>query len=342
MKTSRSSRSWLALALRLGATILILALLFHFLPFSQLWAAARRVPLALWLAVLGAYLCVHIFGMLKWRLMINLADAGLGSRHAARCYFGGLFGTLFLPSIVGGDVIRVGLALRGARSRAGALLGSLLDRMLDVAALATVAALGVFLLPQAPDPRSHRIFLALAAAAALGAALLAAGVALLPSRRFSYRMRRSFARLRRAARTVARRPQYVLLAWAMGVCVQSSFVLLTSLIAAGCGLHLPLRVWMFAWPLAKLSALLPITQGGIGVREVALAALTAPFGAPPAVTVAVGLVWEAIIVAGGLLAGLVSFLLGRSAARVKIEAQTEELSSPAPQRARTNASGARG
>ncbi|PYU09947.1 MAG: TIGR00374 family protein, partial [Acidobacteria bacterium] len=57
---------------------------------------------------------------------------------------------------------------------------------------------------------------------------------------------------------------------------------------------MPLRAWLFAWPLAKLSALLPVTQGGIGVREVALAALAAPFGAAPVLTVAVGLVWEAI------------------------------------------------
>src|SRR2546425_13313483 len=76
----------------------------------------------------------------------------------------------------------------------------------------------------------------------------------------------------------------------------------------------PLRAWLFAWPLAKLSALLPVTQGGIGVREVALAALAAPFGAAPVLTVAVGLVWEAIIFAGGLLAGVASFVLARAVA----------------------------
>ena len=96
--------------------------------------------------------------------------------------------------------------------------------------------------------------------------------------------------------------------------MQTSFALLTSVIAAGCGLHVPLRTWLFAWPLAKLSSLLPITQGGIGVREVALAALLAPFGAAPALTVAVGLMWEAIIIVGGLLAGTIYLLLGRSVA----------------------------
>src|SRR2546422_3892717 len=84
--------------------------------------------------------------------------------------------------------------------------------------------------------------------------------------------------------------------------------------------HVPLRAWLFAWPLAKISALLPVTQGGIGVREVALAALVAPFGAAPVLTVAVGLVWEAIIVAGGLLAGLASFVLARASAAASVTA----------------------
>ncbi len=315
--------------MRFGASVLILGLLFHFLPFAQLWAAVGRISLALWLAVLGGYLCAHLVGVAKWRLMINLAGAQLTYPQAARCYLAGLFGTLFLPSIVGGDAVRLGLALRLARNRAGAVLGSFFDRIVDVAALAAVAGIGASLLPSALDARSRRIFWIVAAAVGLVIGLALALVALVPSRRFSYKMRRRFVRLRQAARSVSRQPQYVLLAWALGVTVQTGFVLLTTVIAAGCGLHVPVRVWLFAWPLAKLSALLPITQGGIGVREVALAALAAPFGAPPVLVIAVGLVWEAVIVAGGLLAGLTSFLLSRSRA-VPALRDAQAVSPPSP------------
>jgi uncharacterized membrane protein YbhN (UPF0104 family) len=312
--SSSGPRAWPGLALRVVGSALILALLGHFLHFERLWAAMRRMPLGLWLVVLGGYLSAHVIGVLKWRLMVNLAGAGVTFAQAARCYFAGLFGTLFLPSIVGGDVVRLGLALRLARSRAAAVLGSVLDRMLDVVALAGVAGLGAILLPGALDPRSRRVFWLLAAAVALGLVVTAAVLVMVPARRFSHRMRRRFVRLRRAARAMSSRPQYVLLALAMGVTVQSSFVLLAAVVAKACGLHLAVRVWLFAWPLAKLSALLPVTLGGIGVREVALAALLAPFGAPPVVTVAVGLVWETLIVSGGLLAGLASLLLGRFSA----------------------------
>jgi glycosyltransferase 2 family protein len=80
-------------------------------------------------------------------------------------------------------------------------------------------------------------------------------------------------------------------------------------------LVLPLRIWLFAWPLAKLAAVLPLTQGGIGVREAALVALLAPFGAAAPLVLAAGLVWEGVIIAGGLIAGAVAFFLGRSESR---------------------------
>ena len=56
-----------------------------------------------------------------------------------------------------------------------------------------------------------------------------------------------------------------------------------------------------------------MTQGGLGVREAAHAALFAPFGIPAVLAVAVSLVFQAVIISGGLIGGLISFLLGRAA-----------------------------
>jgi glycosyltransferase 2 family protein len=125
----------------------------------------------------------------------------------------------------------------------------------------------------------------------------------------SIRFRRRLARLRHAWRCVSQRPQVLMLGWALGTGIQSSFLLLTAHLAVCCGLNLPLRMWFFAWPLAKLAALLPLSQGGIGVREAALVGLLAQFGAPGPLVLAAGLVWEGVIVAGGLFAGLVALAL---------------------------------
>jgi glycosyltransferase 2 family protein len=113
-------------------------------------------------------------------------------------------------------------------------------------------------------------------------------------------------------RSVRERPHILITGWLMGVLIQGTFIVLNALLAISCGLFLPLRVWLFAWPLAKIAALLPLTQGGMGIREAVLVGLLLPFGAAAPLVLAAGLAWEGIIVAGGLIAGLIAFLLRRA------------------------------
>jgi glycosyltransferase 2 family protein len=103
----------------------------------------------------------------------------------------------------------------------------------------------------------------------------------------------------------------MLRALGMSVIVQVTFIFLNVQLAEACGLHLPYRVWVFAWPLAKLSAVVPVTQAGIGVREAALAALLLPFSAPAVLAVAAGLAWDAIVVGGAMAAGIFALVAGR-------------------------------
>jgi uncharacterized membrane protein YbhN (UPF0104 family) len=314
-EASNSRKEYLRTAqqtlLRYGGSALVLYFLFRLLPGRQVWRTLGLLPARLWVMVLAGYLAAHCIGVGKWRLMVNVAGAGLNVRQAARCYFAGLFGSLFLPSLIGGDLVRAGLALRLGRSKAGVLLGSFLDRIIDFAALTLLAALGSLLVPGALDARGRKIFLLLGAGALIVVAAITSVIKLLPVGRFSFRIRRQFVRVRRAGESMARQPAAMLRALSLAMVAQLVFIELNALLARACGLDLQFRVWLFAWPLAKLSAALPITQGGIGVREAALAALLLPFGAPAVLTVAAGLAWEAIVVSGALVAGATSLLIGR-------------------------------
>lgn len=304
-------RPWLSLALRIGGSALALLILFHFLPLAEVWRTIGRLPPHLWLLLVLAYLCAHLVAVTKWRLMVNRAGAHLSFRLAIRCYFSGLFSTLFLPSIVGGDVVRAALAFRVGQSKAAIVLGGFTDRILDFVALAFLAALGAVLVPGALPAEARRIFLTGGLVLAIAAVLITPVILWFPARKLSFSLRRRAIRLRRAARSLRSKPQYVALALCLGLFAQGSFIWLTSRAADATGLHLLFRAWLFAWPLAKFCAVIPITQGGIGVREAALVILLAPFGAPAVETAAVGLAWEAVIISGGLIAGLAAFFLGR-------------------------------
>lgn len=317
--TRTSGKTWTRAALQAllhyGGSALVLFLLFRFLSGRQIWHTLETLPRYLWIFVLIGYVATHCIGVTKWRLMVAVAGSGMTWIQAARCYFAGLFGSLFLPSLIGGDLVRAGMAMRIGRSKAGVLLGSLVDRSVDLVALAFLAGIGALLLPGSLDPKDRRIFLLLAGIGFVGTLIAAAIAAFLPARRFSYRMRRRFVRMRIAARSMVRRPGAVLAALILALSAQIVFIVLNIALAEACGLHLPFRVWLFAWPLAKLSAAIPITQGGIGVREAALAALLLPFGAPAILSVAAGIAWEAVVIGGGIVAGLTSFLMTRFSSR---------------------------
>jgi glycosyltransferase 2 family protein len=307
------SRTVLQALLHYGGSGLTLFLLFRFLPGRQVLQALAKLPAELWILVLAGYLATHLLGVGKWRLMVNTAGAGLNYLQAARCYFAGLLGTLFLPSLIGGDLVRAALAIRYGKTKAGVLLGSFLDRIIDFTALALLAAAGALLVPGTLEPQSRRVFLWLGAVAILGVVALAIAAAAIPVGRLAFRMRRRVVSLRRAARSVAQRPRATVAALAIAIVAQLSFISLSIVLADACGLRLLFRAWLFAWPLAKLSAAIPVTQGGIGVREAALAALLVPFGGPPALTVAAGLAWEAIVVGGALVAGAFALVAVREA-----------------------------
>jgi uncharacterized protein (TIRG00374 family) len=311
--------SWrgLFIFLRWAAALAILGVLLHFLPVAPLRAAIAQVPPWRFLIVLLGYLLAHSVGIAKWRMVVNAAGAELDFATSAQCYMGGLFGTLFLPSIVGGDVIRLTVGLRRSPKPAAVLAGNLADRFLDVAAQAGLALVGLSLLSDSVPPQFEETVENGLLWAAGGVIVLFATAILLRRRLLggrSVRFRRRLARLRHAVRSVSRRRHVLVLGWLSGTLIQTVFLVLTAKIAMYCGLVLPLRVWLFAWPLAKLAAVLPLTQGGIGVREAALVALLAPFGAPGHLVLAAGLIWEGIIIAGGLIAGAAAFLLRRAEA----------------------------
>ena len=96
-------------------------------------------------------------------------------------------------------------------------------------------------------------------------------------------------------------------------------------LAAPVGVHIPLAAWFFGWPIAKIVATLPLSLGGLGVRESSLAALLAPFGADPALVVASGLAWQAILYLAGALGALILiFSGGRFRAPAKALSETNE------------------
>jgi glycosyltransferase 2 family protein len=304
-----SRRRWVRLAIRLGGSAVILTALVALVSPGQLMRAVSRLNPELLVPAIVVYLGLHLLGTSKWRIMTNAAGAGLSMTHAARCYYLGLFSNTFLISLVGGDVVRAGAAMRYARSKAGLLVGSLVDRLFDVAGLLAITIGAALWMPRFGDDQGRVLYRGLLLGAGMLAVVVAGLFVLVSMRRLPFKLRRHLVRLRAATHAVVRQPHLVLLAVGIGIVLQASLVVMNAWLGAACGLHLPLWAWLFAWPLAKIVSMAPVSLGGLGVREAALVSLLVPFGADAASVVAAGLAFEAVIIGGGLASGLIALLL---------------------------------
>jgi uncharacterized membrane protein YbhN (UPF0104 family) len=214
-------------------------------------------------------------------------------------------------------VVRAGLVIRTATDKTRVAVGSLADRVVDTLSVFTLACVGAALSTGAGDTqavlvRAGGVLLLLSVGGVIGFLVLG---------RIPWRgkPRKLVDKLRTSLGALAGRKAALAACFLLSLSIQGVFVWLNVLLADASGVEAPAAAWLFAWSASKLLAVLPISVGGLGVREASLAALLAPFGAPPARVVAVGLLWQSILLASGLLGGLILLLLSRSS-RVGVEA----------------------
>lgn len=289
--------------LRLLTTAAVLVVLFTWLPAGQIWQAMKRTGPELWVVALLGAVAAHVVAAEKWRRLVIAAGCRPTFSGALAAHGAGLFANNWLPSMVGGDVIRAGVVARRQRVLAPPAVAGVADRVIDLATSLVLAAVGLLAL------RRHETGPALAI---LGWGTLAittagfSGLLLLHTPIFSRlppQLARRIRRLRRVSDELTKRPAITLLAAVLSIGVQFTLIYINVLLGRAIGIHVGLAAWLVAFPLAKIAALAPISLGGLGVREGALSLLLAPFGATPALAVAQGLVWRTLLLGLGLVGG---------------------------------------
>lgn len=312
MDTTQPARSfsWQAV-LKLAVTGGLFGLILYFVPFETIWAGIQRLSPLVWLSVLAAFIFGHLINAFKWHLLVG---EGLSFSQTAKAHFAGLASNLVLPGTSGGDVTRAALLTRDSASVSSLITGSIVDRLIDVTMLVLLAALGASLL--AGTGETGRVL-------QIGAlVLVAAGVtvyAFLPT--LDRYLRRKFS-TDQAGKAVklgldivgfltCHRNRILICVLISGL-VQAGFVTLNLFLSISMDGPVSLWAWLFAWPLAKLIATLPISLGGLGVREASLASIFAGLGMGAPIVIAVGLVWQTIVLGGGLFGLAVQFISRRT------------------------------
>lgn len=295
---TKAARPVLMTGLKLLFTVIVLAVIFRFVSVEEIWSGITRTNPLIWAAVLAGFLLGHVVAAFKWGLLVGQK---LPFPIIVKAHFAGLAANIALPGVAGGDVARAAILAQKVTSKSTLVTGSILDRLIDVGVLVLIAACGAALLGTAGQTG---VWLQVIAAVFVLAGL--AVYLILPSlARFVEDKASGHGKVGQIvgdiAHYMATHRTRILICALLSAAIQTGFVCLNVALAWSMQGPTNVAIWLFAWPLAKLIATLPISLGGLGVREASLAAIFAAFAYESPVVIAVGFVWQTILISTGLI-----------------------------------------
>lgn len=297
--------------IRVAVSATVVALLVKIVPLPTIVDALGRVSVWAWLVSVVVFFLGHYCNAMKLRLLLGHQSVPLSA--CVRAQYVGLVANLGLPGLAGGDLAR-GVYLAPVVGTRRVALASAADRMIDTLAVVTMVAAAVSIAGAPPALRvlTERVVWWVVGPGAV--ALVVAVVLLTVKKRDAIA-----SQLTRRAKQLRAFQAAALGAFAISLLVQAAFVLTNMWLARQVGVTTGASAWFVAWPLAKLVAVLPISLGGIGVREAALVSLLAPYGAPREAVLASGILWQGVLVVTGLVGLLFTQLLPRPVVPAAVE-----------------------
>jgi uncharacterized membrane protein YbhN (UPF0104 family) len=257
-------------------------------------------------------------GALRLRLLLRNHDAPLGmlTRH----YFIGSMFNILLPTAIGGDAARAVLLTREAGVPAASGLTALvLERVTGSVMLVLLALIGVAV---APLPGSvGTTVLLVCVAAVLGAVGLLVGLALVPPARWPHPSLQSAGE---ALRSQLSEPGALALVFLYGLVFQLVSAAGTWFVALAFEIDVSVLTLLGVVPLVWLVTMLPVSIGGVGVREVTFAYLLGLAGVSKEASLLLSLGTYAILVVAALVG--VGFWL-RSGVRGLVKGEAQDPSS---------------
>lgn len=305
------------LLLKLAVSIVLLALLFSQTDVAALWARIRAANPAWLVAALGLYGAMILLSAWRWRMLLDTQGVDASFRFLTASFLVATYFNNFLPSNIGGDVVRIADSARltGSKTIAGAVV--LLDRALGLVALLVVAAVGAALSPRVGLDLPGLEFLWVVA---LGA--VAVGTPLLFMPRIIPGLIAPFARLRpgliaprleRLEATLQRTSEHPIEAGFVflgGLAVQLVLVAFYMAVARGLGAPLPWLAALVIVPVSFIVQMAPVSMNGFGVREAVFGFFFAQLGLGVDAGLALSLISQGLIILFSLSGGLV-FLFRR-------------------------------
>ncbi len=264
---------------------------------------------------LGCVVAAVLLGFVRWYLLVRAVDLPFTARDALRLGSLGFALNFVGPGGVGGDLFKgVALAREHPNRKSEAIATVIADRLIGLTSLLIVTSSAILLTGMLWNPTLSAGVRGLAAVTvgAMALVLVVGGLFMAPGR-VSEGAARVLSRVPIAGKVVgnlfvacqvmSRRAQLLLTAIAVGITVHLLLVLSFHTVAVGLPLeHPPLSEHFCIVPLAETAGAVPLTPGGLGTTEAALAGLYASVGADANSGVIVALGQRLVMLTAGVAA----------------------------------------
>jgi glycosyltransferase 2 family protein len=308
------------LAAKISVSIILLAILFSRIDVAQLWATARLASVPWLLAAMAIFASSTLVATWRWNLLLKTQRIEIGLPSLLGSYLVATYFNNFLPSNIGGDVIRIADTARHTNSKTLATTVVLMDRVLGLIALVFVAALGATAIGRLHHTAAPiwPVWLwagFLAGAAATTPAVFAPagfGRLLRPLTVFHPEwVGNRITTLTGALARFGEDPGALLTAFAGAIFVQGALVLYYFAVAYALHLDIAFSDLAVVVPVSFVVQLLPVSVGGFGVREAFFSYYFHRIGQPIEDAVLLSLVAQTLLMVFSLSGGAVYVSRGR-------------------------------
>lgn len=305
---------------KLAVSALLLAVLFWRVDRATFLRTVQTLPLKVFLGCLALYAFGHVISAVRWQRLLLVEGIHLSLWRLTLVYFEGAFFNLFLPTLIGGDIVRGYAIYKITRGHDASIASILVDRLSGFAALIAIALVALGLAyGQIRDPQVAAMIVAVATAFGLTMAALlndrvkdraADLLRLVGLARFQAKLQGLVDALHRY-----RGHRWALWqALLLSTVLQGLIIVAYYLIGAGLNLGVPIAYFFLYVPLITVVAMLPVSVAGLGVREGGAIYFFAKVGVDAATALTMSLAWFSLTLVVSSLGGL-AFLLNAHTAK---------------------------
>jgi len=286
--------------LRLLISAILIYLLFQKISINNLYETVCRIGWFYFFLCVFIYLFSQIVSSIRWQMILKTMKENVSVFILILAYFIGMFANLFLPSIIGGDVLKAYL-LRKRFSLQRVADSIIMERYNGLFALCAISVVG------AVYNRDWRII------AILFSLFLLVVFSPLFLRKLSYRYsslreKKVVASFLQDIGVFSRNKKALFLVTFLSFVVQFIVIGIVFILGSCIGIETSIFYYFIFVPLIILLSFLPISLNGIGIREWAFVFFFSTVGASKVEAISLSLSFFFVTIAASLFGGL-SYLL---------------------------------